>query len=80
MELAGRVKSRIDIQTDFYIFKREHTGRETIFAMKLLLVCALIGCVNADTYMSNPRGSNNRLNEDTVNRRNANRMFDSQVT
>ena len=35
--------------------------------------------VNADVYMHNPRGSNNRLNERSANRNNGNRMFDSQV-
>lgn len=34
--------------------------------------------VDADIYMHNPRGSNNRLNENSANRRNANRVFDSQ--
>lgn len=32
----------------------------------------------ADIYMHIPRGSNNRLNERTANRQNANRLFDSQ--
>lgn len=35
--------------------------------------------VLADVYLHNLRGSNNRLNERSANRRNANRMFDSQV-
>ena len=30
--------------------------------------------------MHNPRGSNNRLKEQSANRQNANRLFDSQVT
>lgn len=34
--------------------------------------------VAADVYMHNPRGSNNRLNEKSANRANADRMFDSQ--
>jgi len=34
--------------------------------------------VNADVYMNNPRGSNNRLNEQSAARTNGNRMFDSQ--
>ena len=41
------------------------------------LICAL--SVNGDVYMHNPRGSNNRLNENTANRNNGNRLFDSQV-
>ncbi|XP_065830069.1 protein DD3-3-like [Oscarella lobularis] len=32
----------------------------------------------ADVYLHNPRGSNNRLNERSANRNNANRVFDSQ--
>jgi hypothetical protein len=31
-----------------------------------------------DIFMQNPRGSNNRLNEETQNRQNNNRAFDSQ--
>eukprot|EP00731_Ephydatia_muelleri_P001859 Em0001g1859a len=46
----------------------------------LRLAClslALSLCV-ADVYMHNPRGSNNRLNERSANRNNADRLFDSQ--
>lgn len=39
---------------------------------------ALVAVVNADVYMHNPRGSNNRLNERSANRNNGNRLFDSQ--
>jgi hypothetical protein len=48
--------------------------------MRLLGVLAVlcIALVTADVYMHNPRGSNNRLNERSANRRNGNRMFDSQ--
>lgn len=35
-------------------------------------------CCDADVYMHNPRGCNNRLNEKSAERRNANRLFDSQ--
>tara|TARA_R110002050_G_scaffold92308_2_gene193194 strand:- start:185 stop:1624 length:1440 start_codon:yes stop_codon:yes gene_type:complete len=41
----------------------------------LLVLCSI---VNADVYLHNPRGSNNRLNENTANRNNNNRLFDSQ--
>ncbi|XP_033116542.1 protein DD3-3-like [Anneissia japonica] len=41
-----------------------------------LLACLAI--TSADLYLHNPRGSNNRLNEQSANRKNANRMFDSQ--
>jgi len=45
----------------------------------LLLLCtAMVVMVTGDTYMQIPRGSNNRLNEDTANRKTNNRMFDSQ--
>lgn len=42
------------------------------------LVLGLLATVMADTYMHNPRGSNNRLNERSANRNNGNRLFDSQ--
>ena len=38
----------------------------------------LIGLINCDIYLHNPRGSNNRLNEENRNRNNNNRVFDSQ--
>ncbi|EDV25347.1 uncharacterized protein TRIADDRAFT_55329 [Trichoplax adhaerens] len=44
----------------------------------LLLLLALTSNCFADIYLHNPRGSNNRLNEKSANRRNANRCFDSQ--
>ena len=47
--------------------------------MRVCLVLVLIGIVAGDIYMHNPRGSNNRLNENTANRRTNNRVFDSQV-
>jgi hypothetical protein len=45
---------------------------------KTLCLLAIIALVSADVYMHNPRGSNNRLNENNQNRNNANRLFDSQ--
>lgn len=48
----------------------------TMKTLGLVLVASL--AVNADVYMHNPRGSNNRLNEQSANRNNGNRMFDSQ--
>lgn len=49
-------------------------------AMSRIVAAALVAAVsvNADVYMHNPRGSNNRLNERSANRNNGNRMFDSQ--
>jgi len=41
------------------------------------LATFIVSC-NADIYLSNPRGSNNRLNENSAARKNANRVFDSQ--
>jgi len=38
----------------------------------------LIKWVKSDTYLQYPRGSNNRVNENTANRATANRLFDSQ--
>ena len=49
-------------------------GRGTSGALVLLITCR----VNADIYMHNPRGSNDRNCERNVNRNNGNRLFDSQ--
>ena len=46
--------------------------------MKFLLLALLVGCSLADIFMTNPKGSNNRLNENTTNRKNGARLFDSQ--
>eukprot|EP00118_Oscarella_pearsei_P024793 m.306807 g.306807 ORF g.306807 m.306807 type:complete len:796 (+) comp41600_c0_seq1:94-2481(+) len=50
--------------------------------MKLALlffgVALLANGANADCYLHNPRGSNNRLDEANRDRNNGNRMFDSQ--
>lgn len=44
-----------------------------------LVICVLLmGWSQGDLYLHIPRGSNNRLNEKTANRKNANRVFDSQ--
>ena len=46
-----------------------------------LIVLAFLGPISkimADIYMHNPRGSNNRLDEQTRERQNPNRLFDSQ--
>jgi hypothetical protein len=37
-----------------------------------------LSAVNADVYLHFPPGSNNRVNENTANRANANNAFDSQ--
>lgn len=43
-----------------------------------ILFSLLWSCCAADVYLHNPRGTNNRLNERSAERRNANRLFDSQ--
>lgn len=47
---------------------------------KLVGACLvlLFASAFADVYMHRPRGSNNRLNEQSANRNNGNRLFDSQ--
>lgn len=45
-----------------------------IFVLQLLL-----RHTKGDVYLHSPRGSNNRLNGEGANRRNAHRLFDSQV-
>ena len=47
--------------------------------LNIALVGILLSCCHADIYMHNPRGTNNRLNERSAQRKNANRLFDSQV-
>lgn len=47
--------------------------------LNIALVAILLSCCHADIYMHNPRGTNNRLNERSAQRKNANRLFDSQV-
>ena len=49
------------------------------FIKCFILIVVLIHKSTQDVYMHNPRGSNNRLNEKSANRANANRLFDSQV-
>lgn len=44
----------------------------------IFFIAALVSVCIADCYMHNPRGSNNRLNEQSANRANGNRVFDSQ--
>lgn len=46
--------------------------------MRQLLFLALLARAWADCYLHNPRGSNNRLAEDSANRNNGDRLFDSQ--
>ena len=46
--------------------------------MKVLLLVLALGVVRGDIYMHNPRGSNNRLDEQNANRQTPNRVFDSQ--
>lgn len=47
--------------------------------IQLMVISVLLfGQCFADIYLHIPRGSNNRLNEKTGNRKNANRVFDSQ--
>lgn len=41
-------------------------------------MACLFGSVVGDCYLSNPRGSNNRLNEQSATRNNGDRLFDSQ--
>jgi hypothetical protein len=46
--------------------------------LTLLYIYSFINGINSDVYLHNPRGSNNRCDELSNNRRNANRLFDSQ--
>jgi len=44
----------------------------------MLALLFLLTFASADLYMHNPRGSNNRLNEQSAERNNGDRLFDSQ--
>jgi len=46
--------------------------------IQLLIFTLLVSVGIADTYMHMPKGCNNRLNEQSANRQNGNRCFDSQ--
>ena len=54
------------------------------YGITILHVCAFTGILvslsDADVYLHNPRGSNNRLNGAGAARANNNRLFDSQVS
>lgn len=46
--------------------------------LSIIRFLALVGTAVADVYMHNPRGSNDRLNEQSANRDNDARLFNSQ--
>lgn len=46
--------------------------------LKVQIAFSLVAVVSADLYLHNPRGSNNKLNEQQNNVRNNRRLFDSQ--
>lgn len=48
------------------------------FTLPVYVFAFLMSYVIGDIYLHNPRGSNNRLDEENRDRRNAKRMFDSQ--
>lgn len=56
--------------------------RNTLVSICLFVLLheSLYQYAKADVHFHTPRGSNNRLNGDKANRKNANRVFDSQVS
>lgn len=65
----------------FPFFAKQDLGMRLQLSCSLFLVVVLVLWCDqgeADVYLHNPRGSNDRLNETDVNRNNANRLFDSQ--
>ena len=53
------------------------TGSFSLFFTALVALCLVQNqLVEADVYMHNPRGSNDRNCERNVNRNNGNRLFD----
>nr|XP_039264371.1 protein DD3-3-like [Styela clava] len=47
-----------------------------LYGLAIIAIC--LASVRSDIYLHNPRGSNNRLDENSRDRNNANRLFDSQ--
>jgi hypothetical protein len=61
------------------------TSSSPVMALSRVVLCtvcmlAVLASVQADLYLHNMRGSNNRLNEQSANRQNADRLFDSEVS
>merc|ERR1711976_893157 len=54
------------------------TRRRSMREMKLIAIVLMSALVSGDIYMHVPRGSNNRIREQSAERNNANRVFDSQ--
>ena len=59
-----------------------NSSKIMVFSKVLLCIyialIGFIGLINGDCYLHFPRGSNNRLNEQSANRNNANRLYDTQ--
>merc|ERR1711976_1002077 len=54
------------------------TRRRSMREMKLIAIVLMSALVSGDIYIHVPRGSNNRIREQSAERNNANRLFDSQ--
>ena len=54
--------------------------RNMVLLFSLAFTGLLVSLSDADVYLHNPRGSNNRLNGARTARANNNRLFDSQVS
>lgn len=79
---AGFVKSHrhsTSTSSPFFSYFVDQARKMRVAAASIGVLVVLATAVYADTYMHNPRGSNNRLNERSANRNNGNRLFDSQV-
>jgi hypothetical protein len=58
---------------------RQKMARLGTIAVAVAILMMMVGGAWGDVYMLSPRGCNNRLNEESVNRNNNNRMCDTQV-
>ena len=76
----SKVKKAILLAKERRADSCESTQTRMAAGLRILCLFAAFSLVLSDCYLHNPRGSNNRLNERSANRRNANRMFDSQVS
>ena len=69
-----QIKTRQDAEMGVY------SARPPVLYLLSLILAIFHQYTNADVYLHVPRGSNNRLSGDKANRRNNDRVFDSQVS
>ena len=79
LPLSSLFATFVHVLTKLNTFVSPHRNMKTIFTLGFFLSILLYLCT-ADIYLHYPHGSNNRLNGNGANVRNANRLYDSQVS